>query len=123
MILISRDYQSVILDAELGPTDGEEVAIFFYCGGIATLIIGYCEYDRPVRQCPRGGPMKKLLLASITLAAQIASPAAAADLPVKTYAPPPAPAIYSWWTGCYLGGNVGGAWSRPHYTYNNAVVV
>ena len=71
----------------------------------------------------RGVPMKKLLLASITLAAQIASPAAAADLPVKTYSPPPAPAIYSWWTGCYLGGNVGGAWSRPHYTYDNSVVV
>jgi len=36
----------------------------------------------------------------------------AADLPRKApaAAPPPAP-VYTW-TGCYIGGNVGGAWSR-----------
>jgi outer membrane immunogenic protein len=70
--------------------------------------------------------MKKVLLASAALLAQIASPALAADWPViaPTYevAPPP-PAVYSWWTGCYLGGNIGGAWGRPNYTFDNAVVI
>jgi outer membrane immunogenic protein len=65
--------------------------------------------------------MKKLWLASAALVAQLASPAMAADWPVMapTYTPPPPPpppAIYSWWTGCYLGGNLGGAWTRAFYT-------
>lgn len=40
----------------------------------------------------------------------------AADLPRKApaYVPPPAP-VYNW-TGCYLGGNVGGAWSHIEVT-------
>jgi outer membrane immunogenic protein len=75
--------------------------------------------------------MKKVLLAGAALVAQIASPALAADWPViaptygvaPTYEVPPPPAVYSWWTGCYLGGNVGGAWGRPHYTHDNSVVV
>jgi outer membrane immunogenic protein len=71
--------------------------------------------------------MKKLWVASIVLAAQIVSPAMAADWPVMTPTytppPPPPPAIYSWWTGCYLGGNVGGAWSRAFYTHANAAGV
>jgi outer membrane immunogenic protein len=69
--------------------------------------------------------MKKVLLASAALVAQIASPALAADWPViaPTYEVAPPPAIYSWWTGCYLGGNIGGAWGRPGYTHDNSVVV
>jgi outer membrane immunogenic protein len=76
--------------------------------------------------------MKKFWLASAALAAQLASPAMAADWPPiqptyapppPTYAPPPPPAIYSWWTGCYLGGNLGGAWTRAFYTHNNSQVV
>ena len=71
--------------------------------------------------------MKKLWLASVAVAAQIASPALAADWPVAqptyTYDAPPPPAVYSWWTGCYLGGNLGGAWGRPHYTHDNSLVV
>jgi outer membrane immunogenic protein len=68
--------------------------------------------------------MKKLLFASIAWAAQIAAPALAADLEVKApiYSAAP-PAVYSWWTGCYVGGNMGAAWSRVHYTHDNAVVV
>ena len=75
--------------------------------------------------------MKKLWLASAALAAQLASPAMVADWPPiaptyappppPTYAPPPPPAIYSWWTGCYLGGNLGGAWTRAFYTQDNSV--
>src|SRR6266540_7511707 len=63
--------------------------------------------------------MKKVLLASAALAVQIASPALAADWPVLAptyYEAVPPPAVYSWWTGCYLGGNLGGAWGRPHYS-------
>jgi len=71
--------------------------------------------------------MKRLWLASAALAAQLASPAMAADWPAipPTYAPPPAPppAIYSWWTGCYLGGNLGGTWTRAFYTHDNSAVV
>jgi outer membrane immunogenic protein len=38
--------------------------------------------------------------------------ASAADLPRKAPPPaPPPPPVYSW-TGCYIGGNVGGVWSR-----------
>jgi outer membrane immunogenic protein len=69
--------------------------------------------------------MKKVWLASAALAAQIATPALAADWPViaPTYEVAPPPAIYSWWTGCYVGGNIGGAWGRPGYTHDNSVVI
>ena len=53
--------------------------------------------------------MKKLLLGSVALAAMIAGPAMAADMPYK--APPPAPpVVYYDWSGAYVGFNVGGAW-------------
>jgi outer membrane immunogenic protein len=52
--------------------------------------------------------MKKFLLGSVALAAMIAGPAMAADMPLK--APPPV-AIYTW-TGCYVGAHVGGKSSR-----------
>ena len=50
--------------------------------------------------------MKNLFLASVTLAAVIAGPATAADLPFE--APPPLPAAYYDWSGAYVGFNVGG---------------
>jgi outer membrane immunogenic protein len=50
----------------------------------------------------------------------LAAMASAADLgrPVK---PPPAPAavVADDWSGFYVGGNLGGAWSRSSYTYDN----
>src|SRR5258708_11714050 len=69
--------------------------------------------------------MKKLLFASVARAAQLASPAIAADWPVMapTYSAPPPPAVYSWWTGCYVGGNLGGVWTRAFYTHDNSTVV
>ena len=70
--------------------------------------------------------MKKVLLSCTALAVHIASPAMAADWPVlaPTYeAAPPPPAVYSWWTGCYVGGNLGGAWSRAEYALDNTVAV
>lgn len=58
--------------------------------------------------------MKKILtstIAALTLAAT--APAFGADLTPRYKAPPPAapPIIYNW-TGCYIGGNLGGGWSR-----------
>ncbi len=56
--------------------------------------------------------MNKLMLGVIAVATVVAAaPAVAADLraPVYKSAPPPPP-VFSW-TGCYLGGNVGGAWA------------
>jgi outer membrane immunogenic protein len=51
--------------------------------------------------------MKNLFLGSLALAAMIAGPATAADLPYK--APPPLPVAYYDWSGIYGGFNVGGA--------------
>jgi outer membrane immunogenic protein len=55
--------------------------------------------------------MKKLVLGSMALVAFAAAPALAADMnavpaPIDTKAP-----LYSW-TGCYVGANLGGGWSK-----------
>src|SRR5262245_39066611 len=57
-----------------------------------------------------------LLVAAIGLAA---SQASAADLPRKApvYTPPPPPPIT--WTGCYIGGNVGGIFGSGDAHFNN----
>jgi outer membrane immunogenic protein len=56
--------------------------------------------------------MKKFLLGAVALAA-FASPALAADMPARTYtkAPPTVPALVYNWTGFYIGGHVGGAFT------------
>jgi outer membrane immunogenic protein len=56
--------------------------------------------------------MNKLLISGMALAAMIAGPAMAADMPVK--APPPVP-VFSW-TGCYIGGQIGYGWGRARAT-------
>jgi outer membrane immunogenic protein len=61
--------------------------------------------------------MKKILLALSAMAIGTAA-ASAADLPARTYTkapPPPPPPIFSW-TGFYIGGNIGGAWSNNRFT-------
>jgi outer membrane immunogenic protein len=60
----------------------------------------------------KGILMKKILMVGFALGALIA-PAVAADMPVK--APPPPPRV-STWTGCYLGGSVGGVWRQSEGT-------
>ena len=57
--------------------------------------------------------MKKLLLGAAALIA-LAAPAAAADLPARTYSKAPvytAPQMVYNWTGFYIGGHVGGAFA------------
>jgi len=58
--------------------------------------------------------MKKFLAAGLFTAALASAPALAADMPVK--APPMAAAPSFSWTGCYLGGNVGGGWKHVRDT-------
>jgi hypothetical protein len=61
--------------------------------------------------------MKKYLLAGVGLIAiSMGVPALAADMPVKAaYKAPPIVYAYSW-TGCYIGGHVGGLWVRKDAT-------
>jgi outer membrane immunogenic protein len=57
--------------------------------------------------------MKKLLLGAAALIA-FAAPAAAADIPARTYSKAPAytaPAVVYNWTGFYIGGHLGGAFA------------
>jgi outer membrane immunogenic protein len=54
--------------------------------------------------------MKKIMYASLAIAALAASPALAADMRAPVMKAPPIPAPIYTWTGCYIGGNVG--WAR-----------
>jgi outer membrane immunogenic protein len=53
--------------------------------------------------------MRRHLLAILAVMACAMSPAAAADMPIKTPAPPPP--VYNW-TGFYIGGHFGAGWMR-----------
>ena len=63
--------------------------------------------------------MKKLFFHSLVLAAVMAGPAVAADMPVKVKAPPPI-AVYDW-SGLYIGGNIGGGWGDVNRFYPQAI--
>jgi outer membrane immunogenic protein len=59
----------------------------------------------------------RIIRALVATALFIATPlsvASAADMPLKA-PPPPPPPVYSW-TGFYLGGNVGGAWTSEQFS-------
>jgi len=60
--------------------------------------------------------MRRILLAGVALL--VAAPAFAADIPARvvTKAAPVAVAPSFSWTGLYIGGNVGGLWSRKEFT-------
>jgi outer membrane immunogenic protein len=57
--------------------------------------------------------MRRQTIMALAALAMMASQASAADLPRKAASaplpPPPPPYV---WTGCYIGGNVGGAWAH-----------
>src|SRR6516165_10607848 len=65
----------------------------------------------PGRCCIGEGAMKNLVLGSVALIViGVSIPAFAADMPVKA-PPPPAPTAPYNWSGLYVGGNFGGAWT------------
>jgi outer membrane immunogenic protein len=68
--------------------------------------------------------MKKLLIMGVAFAALTVAPALAADMPRKApaYGPPPPPPVVYNWTGCYIGANIGGAWSRQTGNFEEAFV-
>ena len=49
--------------------------------------------------------------------------ASAADIPAKAPAPVSAPLLAYNWTGFYVGGNVGGAWSTTDWTFFNGATL
>jgi len=59
--------------------------------------------------------VRKFLMAAAIASVSFAGAASAADMrmPVKAL-PPPVPVLS--WTGCYIGGNVGGVWDRTSQT-------
>jgi outer membrane immunogenic protein len=63
------------------------------------------------------GFMKKLLLTSVALTALVTAPALAADMRVRgpVKAPPPPPPPFFSWTGCYIGGHIGGLWASKEW--------
>src|SRR5271165_3799713 len=66
--------------------------------------------------------VKRLLLASVAAVALLGGSANAADLarPAPIYAPAPVLVPLFTWTGCYVGGNVGGIWA--HNDWNDTIV-
>jgi outer membrane immunogenic protein len=57
--------------------------------------------------------MKKSMLAGVAIAALYSSSAMAADLRTRpVYTAPPPVLVYYNWTGCNLGGHIGGLWAR-----------
>ena len=56
----------------------------------------------------------KALIASVAFSVLGTAIAGAADMPVRAPLPPPLP-VFSW-TGFYIGGNIGGAWTSNRWT-------
>jgi outer membrane immunogenic protein len=56
--------------------------------------------------------VKKFALGMLAAVAMTGSAVAADMAPRYTKAPPPAPIVVYNWTGCYIGGNIGGGWAK-----------
>src|SRR3954468_4153832 len=65
--------------------------------------------------------MKRALQIGLSLLAVSAVEAVAADIPMKAPVRAPVVAPVSNWTGCYIGGNVGGGWARNRVTWGGIV--
>ena len=80
-----------------------------------TLPAPSCMFRHHQRGTLGGLAMKKFLLGSVGLAAMLAGPAIAADMPIK--APPPPPVAYYDWSGAYIGFNAGGIWNETNRNF------
>ena len=61
--------------------------------------------------------MKKLLLGGVVILALMeVDPGFSADLPIKAAPPPPVIASAYSWTGCYLGGHIGGGFGQKDWS-------
>ena len=60
--------------------------------------------------------MKKIAVGMLAAFAMTGTAFAADMAPRYTKAPPPPPPVVYNWTGCYIGGNVGGGWERTRQT-------
>ena len=61
--------------------------------------------------------MKALVAGAVgLLTVSVAGAAVAADLPARVYTKAPPPVVVYNWSGCYLGGNGGGIWSRNNWS-------
>jgi outer membrane immunogenic protein len=91
-----------------------------HCCPTGTDLAEGMVYRGAIAVSKRVGLMKKILLAGTALLSVLSSAALAADMrpaaraPIYTKAPMMAPA-YSW-TGCYIGGNVGGLWAKKDWS-------
>jgi outer membrane immunogenic protein len=65
--------------------------------------------------------MKNFALGMLAAVAMTGSAFAADMAPRYAKAPPPAPIAVYTWTGCYIGGNVGGAWHNVNQNSNRNV--
>src|SRR5205085_5348272 len=65
--------------------------------------------------------MKRALQIGLSLLAVSAVEAVAADIPMKAPVRAPVVAPVSNWTGCYIGGNVGGGWARSRDSWTGIV--
>jgi outer membrane immunogenic protein len=62
-------------------------------------------------------PRRSLAIIAAVSTIALTQIASAADLPRKApaYTPPPPPPVFSW-TGCYLGGQIGGGWGHKDFS-------
>jgi hypothetical protein len=96
MKLVRLDpYQRTIFQHQVGDESG------------GVVLIGIAAYLLLIRKFPM-----KRILGGIVVGAALSASALAADQPTKTPAVNP---VYSW-TGCYLGGHVGGGWGRTDFS-------
>jgi outer membrane immunogenic protein len=80
----------------------------------------HCQPDSPTTIVSDfdewGINMKNFAFGMLAAVAMTGSAFAADMAPRYTKAPPPPPVVVYSWTGCYIGGNVGGGWERTRQT-------
>jgi outer membrane immunogenic protein len=84
------------------------------CGRFATVTATSLDYD--VGELSWEDVMNRLILAGAAVGALLTGSATAADMRIrKAPPPPPAPPVFFSWTGCYIGGHIGGLWAEKEW--------